>query len=264
MSNALLLSLAAFFCVGWNAVAQESDRPLSWKEPTKTYTAKPGEISARFTFNVRNFSDTDVLIDDVKPSCGCTVAILPSKPWRLNPKSDEKLEVLVDLRGKTGTLTKEIKVLTTAFTNTLTVIVNIPDNLTNGMSMEAMNRLWGQQLAGIDHQAVFKNDCVKCHLVPAFGKSGENLYNAACGICHEATHRATMVPDLHKLKSEIDGDYWRNWVTNGKPGTLMPGFAATEGGPLDDADIKSLVEYLTKAFPRPMKTPPPDSDKHDH
>ena len=65
-----------------------------------------------------------------------------------------------------------------------------------------------------------------------------------------------MVPDLHKLKSEIDGDYWRNWVTNGKPGTLMPGFAATEGGPLDDADIKSLVEYLTKAFPRPMKTPP--------
>src|ERR1700688_1890470 len=77
MSNALLLSLAAFFCVGWNVVAQESDRPLSWKEPTKTYTAKPGEISARFTFNVRNFSDTDVLIDDVKPSCGCTVAILP-------------------------------------------------------------------------------------------------------------------------------------------------------------------------------------------
>jgi len=59
--------------------------------------------------------------------------------------------------------------------------------------------------------------------------------------------------DLATLKTEIDPEYWRRWVTVGKPGTLMPGFAATEGGPLDEPQINSLVEYLTKAYPRPVK-----------
>jgi len=36
----------------------------------------------------------------------------------------------------------------------------------------------------------------------------------------------------------------------------MPGFAAAEGGPLDDEQINGLVKYLTNAFPRPLKLPP--------
>ena len=63
-----------------------------------------------------------------------------------------------------------------------------------------------------------------------------------------------MVPDLKALKTEIDSDYWHNWVTHGKPGSLMPGFTAREGGPLNDKQIDSLVEFLTNAFPRPLKT----------
>jgi mono/diheme cytochrome c family protein len=131
------------------------------------------------------------------------------------------------------------------------------------MSPEMANRLFGQQLGALDHQAVFKTDCAKCHLVPAFGKTGENLYRAACGICHEAKNRATMVPDLHALTTPIDDNYWHNWVAHGKAGTLMPGFAATEGGPLNDAQIASLVDYVTKAFPRPVKNPPPDPEDGD-
>jgi hypothetical protein len=34
----------------------------------------------------------------------------------------------------------------------------------------------------------------------------------------------------------------------------MPGFAATLGGPLDEEQIKSLVDYLGKTYPRPLKT----------
>ncbi len=256
------MMLAIFSTIGvkgWGAAVEPSE-PLVWDLPSQSYTVKPGEISAHFIFKVANVSDSTVTIDDVKTSCGCTVAQLPMKPWRLAPKATNKMEVLVDLRGKTGTLFKQINVLSTNAPKLLTVSVTIPPEATNGMSGKIANRLWGQQLSATDHQAVFKNDCVKCHLEPAFGKMGRPLYEAACGICHEATHRASMVPDLHALKTEIEIDYWKNWVTHGKSGTLMPGFAANEGGPLDDMQIKSLVDFLRQTFPRPLK--PYDVSEH--
>lgn len=230
--------------------------PLIWEPTNYVYAAQDGDISARLSFKVRNKDINEVVVDDVKTSCGCTVAQLPTKPWKLGPGETNHLEVLVDLRGKSGKITKEITVLSSSAPATLTVEIDIPTNnsVSNLLSSQMGNRIWGQQLAALDRQAVFKKDCVHCHLEPAFGKHGQQLYDAACGICHEAKHRATMVPDLHALKTEIDTNYWRNWVTNGKPGTLMPGFAATLGGPLDDEQINSLVDYLTKAFPRPMKT----------
>jgi cytochrome c553 len=139
-------------------------------------------------------------------------------------------------------------------------MIKIPEVVvTNGVSAEMANRLWNREMAGADRQAVFKKDCVKCHLQPAFGKTGAPLYQAACAICHEAPHRATMVPDLHTLSKLIEADYWRTWVTHGRDGTLMPGFAATEGGPLDEAQINSLVEYLPKAFPK-LKPQEPEHD----
>ena len=250
------LLLAAIGGLVGSAIAAPAGR-LQWEQSAQTNNAHIGDVSAKFIFSVKNVSDQEITIDNVRASCGCTVAEPPRQPWHMRPKSEDKMDVLVDLRGKTpGTFIKDITVVGGGETNVLLLTVNIPNGMTNGMSMAMMNRLWGQQLAGVDHQAVFKKDCVKCHLEPAFGKSGVKLYQVACGICHEAEHRATMVPDLHLLKTEIDTNYWRNWVMHGKAGTLMPGFAATEGGPLDDEQIKSLVKYLTNAFPRPIKPEP--------
>jgi cytochrome c553 len=253
-----LFLVCVFGCFVWNAAAG----PLVWDSPDQTNRVNESDVSAHFTFKVRNTSTNEVIIDDVKPSCGCTVANLPCRPWRLAPKESSQFEVLVDLRDKFGTLVKQIAILSaTAPTNLMTTVI-MPERR-NGLTFAEQTRIWGQQLAATDHQAVFKRDCVSCHLVPTFGKSGQALYQAACGICHEAEHRATMVPDLHALKTEIDTNYWRTWVTYGKAGTLMPGFAATEGGPLSDAQINSLVTYLVTAFPRPLKsagTGPDDSN----
>jgi cytochrome c553 len=255
--------LVTIAVLAWIAAATGPAERLHWEPATLTYNARTGEVTARLTFHVKNVSGEDVDIDQVKASCGCTVAQMPRNPWRMKPSDTDKLEVLVDLRNKTpGTLTKDIAIMTARETNILILNVNIPEGMTNGMSSAMADRIWGQQLAGVDHQAVFKNDCVKCHLEPAFGKYGGNLYNVACGICHEAHHRASMVPDLHSLTAEIDTNYWRNWVVNGKPGTLMPGFAATQGGPLGADQIDSLMDYLTNTFPRPMKKSPPPG-KHD-
>src|SRR5581483_10486280 len=72
---------------------------------------------------------------------------------------------------------------------------------------------------------------------------------SACGVCHESEHRATMVPDLHKIQQETNAEFWRNWITHGKPESLMPAFAKSEGGILSDAQIESLVNYLVAAVP---------------
>lgn len=245
-----VLSLA--FTAGRSSAVAPSE-PLTWESTGQNYTVKKGEVTAHFTFKVANTSGSEVVIDDLKASCGCTVAKMPAKPWRIAPGQHSQMDVLVDLRGKYGLLLKEISVVSATAPKVLTIMVNIPEGTTKGMSSAEADRIWGDELAATDHQAVFKKDCARCHLAPAFGKYGQALYVTACGICHEARHRATMVPDLHALKTEITPDYWQNWVTHGKAGTLMPGFSAKEGGPLDNSQIKSLVEYLTKNFPRPMK-----------
>ena len=72
---------------------------------------------------------------------------------------------------------------------------------------------------------------------------------AACAVCHEAKHRASMVPDLHNLKVPTSEEFWRTWITAGKAGTLMPAFATSQGGPLNDMQIASLAAYLNAIIP---------------
>ena len=75
---------------------------------------------------------------------------------------------------------------------------------------------------------------------------------AACGICHEGEHRASMVPDLRTLPNATNAEYWKNSITHGKPNSLMPAFAQSQGGFLTDVQIEALVRYLMATMtPRP-------------
>src|SRR5438552_3056391 len=78
--------------------------PLNADANLKEYAAKPGETNAHFIFNLTNVSSAPVLINFVRTSCGCTVAKLPSTPWKLEPGSNGPIQVTVDLRGKLGTI----------------------------------------------------------------------------------------------------------------------------------------------------------------
>jgi mono/diheme cytochrome c family protein len=193
-----------------------------------------------------------VTIERVQASCACTVAKLPNLPWKLAPGTNGQIEVAVDLRGKRGQFSKMVYVYTSAGPKNLMVKLNMPDagpNLANDRSRN-------MQIATADRQAVFKNDCAKCHAEPTAGKKGNELYAAACGVCHDAEHRATMVPDLHNLNHSTDRIFWKVWISKGKVGSLMPGFAQVEGGPLSDEQIASLVDYLAENIPsRPATAP---------
>jgi mono/diheme cytochrome c family protein len=118
-------------------------------------------------------------------------------------------------------------------------------------------RARGVEIAKADRQAVFKADCATCHAKPAEGKYGKALYDAVCAVCHEAEHRATMVPDLHNLKTPTNNEFWRTWVAHGKPGSLMPAFSTAEGGPLTDLQVAELAAYLDYTIPSRVPPPPP-------
>lgn len=220
---------------------------LTWDAFEKSYVAKPGEEEAKFTFTATNKSDHPIRIVRTATSCHCTAAVQPRDPWIIEPGTSDELSVLVDLRSRRGGLTKTIYVETSDGEEMLLVHVQVPPP-------PAIQREMNMMLAQADRQAVLRGDCATCHVAPTVGKHGAELFTAACLICHGAVHRASMVPDLMQPKTARDAAYWEKWVREGGEGTLMPAFAKEHGGPLDDEQIKSLVDYLTTNLPKePVK-----------
>jgi mono/diheme cytochrome c family protein len=220
---------------------------LAWDSEMKEYNLKPGEMEAHFTFFFTNISPENVLITSAAASCGCTVPKLPPLPWTNAPGAFGEIPVTMNVAGKSGIVFKTVTVNTDKGPKILTVKANIPPPPV--VPPPPMDRNKNQAAALADRQAVFKGDCARCHVVPTVGKMGKELYDKACGICHEAEHRATMVPDLHALNHDTNPDFWKTWAAQGKPGSLMPAFAMSEAGPLNDAQINSLVQYLAATIP---------------
>jgi mono/diheme cytochrome c family protein len=230
------------------------DDIIRWDAIEKEYHAQAGEVTAPFTFSLTNVSTTNVVINFVRPSCGCTIAKLPPTPWTLKPGESGIIDLSVDLRGKYGTLSKYVSVDTSHGQKFLMLKIEVPQQQQSAMAgVDARTR--NMQMAMVDRQVVFKGDCAKCHAAPTVGKvKGEELFASACAVCHDAPHRATMVPDLRALKKATGPDYWKTWITHGKPGTLMPGFSKTYGGPLSEEQISTLAAFMYDKFPRADQT----------
>jgi mono/diheme cytochrome c family protein len=194
-------------------------------------------LSLRFRYT--NHLEAPVRVLGVDASCHCTTPKIPALPWTIGPHAAGELEVVVEIPGKWGLLEKTLRLWTADATNTLTVRVDIPEP-----DERQKNRL----AAFADRQAVFKGDCANCHSTPAVGLTGAELYRAACAICHEAEHRASMVPDL-AAKPHGGAAYWSQWIRIGKPGSFMPGFDRSYTGPLTEPQILSLIRYLEGRFP---------------
>lgn len=230
-----------------------ADTTIAWDATMKSTNVPANSEKAQFVFSFTNVSGDDVIVGDVHPSCGCTTAQLPPLPWDLPPGTNSRIGVTVNIAGKYGTLVKSVTVGTDHGTRELVVQVNIlPDVVKEPSDADRMRQM---QIAKVDRQAVFKGDCASCHVTRGNDKYGKALYDADCAICHEGEHRASMVPDLHSLKVPTNDDFWRTWITHGKPGTFMPAFSTSDGGPLNDVQIASLAAYLVYA--NPSKVPPP-------
>jgi len=230
---------------------------------TNRYEASPGEEAAPFSFHLTNVWTNEIIIDSVSNSCGCTTVSLPSTPWRLPPGGSGEIRASVNLAAKWGLITKTLtnyyRLMPDNISNihVLYLVVNRPPPPAVAGKMSEAERNAAMNRAKADAQAIFKGGCARCHADRGRNAFGEELYAVDCGICHESSHRASLVPDLHALKQPANFDYWKTIITLGKPHTMMPAFAATQGGPLTEAQIMSLATYLNHVISHnfsPVKT----------
>ena len=224
------------------------DGVLAWNSLMQTTNAAADKEQAHFVFCLTNISSGNVtIVTAPRPSCGCTTTEVPPIPWTIPPGGNGEIGATVNLQGRTGTMVKSVTVSTDKGSKDLymqiTVLPPVIRVLTDA------ERAHGVEIAKSDRQAVFKDDCATCHAKPGTGKYGKVLYDAVCGICHEGEQRATMVPDLHNLKTTTNDEFWRTWIAHGKPGSLMPAFAIAEGGPLNDMQIATIAAYLNMTIP---------------
>jgi mono/diheme cytochrome c family protein len=223
------------------------DGVMAWSSLLQATNAAADQDFVRFTFGFTNITAGSVTILSAHASCGCTQPELPPLPWTIPAHGTGEFSATVNLEGKNGVLFKSVTVSTDKGSKELwmriTMLPPVVRTLTDA------ERARGVEMATADRQAVFKDDCATCHAKPAEGKYGQALYQAVCTVCHEAEHRASMVPDLHNLKVPTNEDFWRTWIAQGKPGTLMPAFSTAEGGPLSDMQIATIAAYLNYTIP---------------
>lgn len=228
---------------------------LAFDAQQKEVSVTNGTAEAQFAFNLTNISSGEVIINWVQTSCGCTVAKLPSTPWKLAPKESGQISATMKLAG-TPVGASKIKTLTVntdkgnkALYVKATILPDAPGPMTQA------DRANNQKIAMANRQAVFTDaSCIQCHAATAKDtagreRMGKDLYAAVCGVCHEAEHQASFVPNLAHLREPTNPEFWKNWIMHGKPGTLMPAFAKSEGGVLSDAQVDSLVAYLSASIP---------------
>ena len=182
---------------------------LIWDSEMKEISAHPGDESGECFFICTNVSSTNVVIDFVSTSCGCTTLELPDTPWTLAPGKDGKITATVDFEAMEGVFARQVYVQYGTNSVILEIKVNAPITATNTPTTTEAERLLNRQIATTDRQAIFKNDCARCHATPAQMKTGRELYAAACGICH-TPRRAPFVTDLHALGHPVNAAYWKH------------------------------------------------------
>ena len=219
---------------------------MAWNNLTQTVDVPAAALQAEFLFTFANASDRAFAITTVHPSCGCTTAKIPALPWVIPPGGTGKIPITVNVAGKSGSVFKTVNLVTERGYQTLRLQINI--QRPGLRELTEVERAQALAMAREDRHAIFKGDCASCHTQDLRGMDGKELYDAVCGVCHEAKNRATMVPDLHDLKVPTNREFWQTWITFGKPGTLMPAFAATQGGVFNDTQIISLANYLNSAM----------------
>ncbi|MFQ5508858.1 MAG: DUF1573 domain-containing protein [Leptospirillia bacterium] len=206
-------------------------------------------VEHRFPFT--NQGDSDLVISEVSTPCGCT-AVLPDREV-VPPGESSWIDLTYDSAARSGEVIRLI-----------TVLSNDPEK------PELILRMVAQVDASMHEgfsagEALFGEKCGSCHYDPAKGLIGEELYRKVCWFCHGAERQGKTASALGVFPPSA-ADYVVNTIANGIPGTEMPGFAIHNGGPLNGAQIDSLLQLMyTEPPPPPLEEekPPVSNDMSD-
>jgi len=137
--------------------------------------------------------------------------------------------VTVDIRGKTGIISKTVRVYANDPAKPVTTL---------SVRMSIKDRVHLSQYKATD---IFGEKCRSCHLDEGKGKKGFDLFRADCFMCHNAGKNTSLTTMSKKPR-----DYLLRVIRQGIEGTVMPGWDMKGGGPLDEEEIKSLIDLITQ------------------
>lgn len=146
----------------------------------------------------------------------------------LKPEEKGKISVSVDVRGKSGKISKTVRVYTNDPKKPITTIF---------VSMHVKDRMHMKKYKANE---IFSEQCKSCHVERGRGKKGFALFRADCIMCHNRGKSASSISEMRKQPRE----YIIKAIKEGVENTSMPGFDIKSGGPLKGDEIESLIAVI--------------------
>ncbi|MDQ7005330.1 MAG: DUF1573 domain-containing protein [Ghiorsea sp.] len=179
------------------------------------------------TFLIRNNSGQSIELVDIQASCGCTAAEPDS--YMISPSGFTQLKVAIDTSAKQFDIKKSVYV-TDSLGNTAKAMLVF--NVVENPHLQSAGKIKG----------IFDGQCASCHFEPLVNTiDPKTLYDVGCAMCHGEQGVGAYAPRLTNLPSLT---FLSHTIAHGVGRPQMPGFSHANGGPLTDAQIQSLAEWL--------------------
>ncbi len=146
----------------------------------------------------------------------------------IGPNETGRIRATVKTDGKKGRILKTVQVETNDPVRPL-VVLKLRANVIDAFHEKPLQP-----------DAIFRSPCRKCHLDRGRDQMGAALFRADCIMCHMRGKSAPSISSLKKLSRER----LKEAIEEGVPDSMMPGFSWRVGGPLTEAQIRSLLKYI--------------------
>ena len=209
---------------------------IRFDSTTHNFGAIPSDLKQDFSWAYHNDGKAPLTIISMNPSCGCTASV--ADPKSVPPGGSGELKITYDPAGQSGDVRKTLTVVTNDPTHPRTILTILAKvaSTDDGVLPNGHPRFAGQSL--------LMGSCASCHAAPAQGKTGAALWEAVCAMCHGPTDEK-----LGTFVRSHDDAALTQALAYGTTNPKMPGFSSLMGGPLDEAQVASLVTFL--------RSPPP-------
>ncbi|HEY9755083.1 MAG TPA: DUF1573 domain-containing protein [Oculatellaceae cyanobacterium] len=240
-----LFASAAFFAVSPHASNADGGKKVTASTPAPHLTIDARRfnfgnveegIDLEHTFKITNTGNAPLMLYDAKSTCGCTVAKMSNK--RLQSGESSELTIVVDTAMKQNKVEKTVNLLS-----------NDPEKPDLELVLAMNVRDPHKGLKGDVGAKIFHDEkCISCHVDQGFGLFGGDLYEADCAMCHGKEAKGAVGPGLlGPYSNEVYAKHIENVIAYGSTRhRSMPGFLSDAGGPLNQAQVDSIVKFLAQ------------------
>lgn len=229
--------------------APASSPSIRFETLTHDFGTIPSSAKRSFSWPYRNVGSSPLEITATVPSCGCTASV--AEPATVPAGGAGILSVTYDPAGQSGDVRKTITVVTNDPARPRTILTILAKVVAEDLPAVpgAHPRFTGQSL--------LMGSCTTCHAAPARGKSGAALWDAVCAMCHGPNGEGGTAPAWRPggRLDGLDDEALASAIAYGTANPKMPGFSELMGGPLDAAQVASLVRLLRSWAPAPDGSP---------